>query len=111
MTKTLPRPVAAYFDANNRHDVDGMLEPFAKTAIVKDVEYEDELRGAAAIRRWMEETTAKYRVTVEVLDSVESDGATVVTGRVSGNFPGSPADLRYVFKLAGGQITRLEITP
>ena len=34
----------------------------------------------------------------------------VVTGRVSGNFPGSPVDLRYVFTLEDGKIARLEIS-
>lgn len=30
--------------------------------------------------------------------------------RVSGDFPGSPIDLRYVFTLTGGKIERLEIS-
>jgi len=50
----------AYFAATNRHDVDGMVEPFAPTAVVVDEEYEGELRRAAAIRGCMEETTRKY---------------------------------------------------
>ncbi|PYM74471.1 MAG: hypothetical protein DME10_06420 [Candidatus Rokuibacteriota bacterium] len=36
-------------------------------------------------------------------------GKTIVTGRVSGNFPNSPVELRYAFTLAGGKIARLEI--
>jgi hypothetical protein len=31
-------------------------------------------------------------------------------GRVSGNFPGSPVELRYVFTLDGEKIARLEIS-
>ena len=109
MPTKLPEPVAAYFAATNAHDVDAMLAPFAETAIVKDEG--QERRGAAAIREWMEETTAKYRATVAVMDVAETDRKTVVTGRVAGSFPGSPVDLRYAFTLARGKIFRLEIHP
>ena len=51
----------------------------------------------------------KYRPTVEVIDVAETDDRTIVTGRVSGNFPGSPINLRYAFTLAGDKIARLEI--
>jgi hypothetical protein len=35
----------------------------------------------------------------------------VVTGRVSGNFPGSPVDLRFFFELEGDKISSLKIIP
>jgi hypothetical protein len=34
-----------------------------------------------------------------------------VTGRVTGNFPGSPVDLRYRFRLDHGLVASLEIAP
>jgi ketosteroid isomerase-like protein len=107
MPATLPAPLAAYFSAKNRHDIDAMLAPFSEQAVVKDEG--QERRGRAAIREWMEETTRKYRVTVEVIDVAEADATTIVTGLVAGNFPGSPAQLRYSFHLDGGRIARLEI--
>jgi hypothetical protein len=39
------------------------------------------------------------------------DGMVVVTSRLSGNFPGSPVDLRFFFRLERGRIAFLEITP
>jgi len=33
-----------------------------------------------------------------------------VTARVTGDFPGSPVELRYGFTLEGASIARLEIT-
>lgn len=108
MSMELPEPVAAYFAANNLHDIDAMLAPFSETATVKDEG--QERSGAAAIREWMEETTSKYRATVAVTGAVETDGKTVATGRVSGNFPGSPVDLRYAFTLSEEKISRLEIS-
>jgi hypothetical protein len=106
MSAILPEPLAAYFAAKNRHDIDAMLAPFAEEAVVKDEG--QERRGLAAIRQWMEETTRKYRDTVEVTDVAEAEGATVVTGLVSGNFPGSPAVLHFAFTLERGKIARLE---
>jgi ketosteroid isomerase-like protein len=107
MSARLPDPLTTYFTAKNRHDIDAMLMPFSEEAVVKDEG--QERRGHAAIREWMEETTRKYRVTVEVTDVVETDGKTIVTAMVSGNFPGSPARLRYAFTLGGGKVARLEI--
>lgn len=35
----------------------------------------------------------------------------IVTAHLTGNFPGSPVDLRYAFTLSGDKIARLEIVP
>ena len=107
MSATLPEPLSAYFGAKNRHDIDAMLAPFSADAVVKDESRES--GSLAAIREWMEETTRKYRDTVEVTDVAEADGRTIVTGLVSGTFPGSPAQLRFAFTLEDGKIIRLEI--
>lgn len=107
MSTILSAPLEAYFAAKNRHDIDAMLEPFAADAVVRDEG--QELRGREAIRAWMEETTRKYRVSVEVLDATEADGRTLVTGLVAGTFAGSPAKLRYAFTVAGGRIRELAI--
>lgn len=109
MSSQLPAPIATYLTSFNEHAVHAMLAPFAETATVKDEG--QERTGVAAIREWMEETTRKYSPTVKVVEVAETDGKTVVTGRVSGTFPGSPVDLRYVFTLAQGKIARLEIHP
>jgi ketosteroid isomerase-like protein len=107
MIQPLPEALAAYFAAQNRHDIDDMLAPFSETAVVKDEG--EEMRGPAEIRAWMEETTRKYRATVEV-KNVEKDGETyAVAALVSGTFPGSPAMLHYHVTLAGGRIAHLEI--
>ena len=36
MTQALPRPIAAYVEANARLDVDAMLKPFAADAVLLD---------------------------------------------------------------------------
>lgn len=107
MTTDLPEPLAAYFAAKNRHDIDAMLAPFAGDAVVRDEGRTH--AGRDAIRAWMEETTRRYRVTVEPT-AATADGATwTVQALVSGTFPGSPATLRYRFSLARQSISGLEI--
>src|SRR2546430_11992327 len=105
MRRELPPSIAVA--AAETHDVEAMLAPFADDAGVKDEG--EEMRGRAAIRTWLEATIRKYRYTVTVLDAKESGGKTIVTGRVAGDFPGSPVELEHVFTLAHGKITRLEI--
>jgi ketosteroid isomerase-like protein len=107
MTIQLPQSLADYFAAKNRHDVDAMLSHFSPDAAVRD-EGRDH-HGHAAIRSWIEDTTRKYRVTVEVTDASLDGDSWKVAGLVAGNFPGSPATLHYGFTLRDGRIARLQI--
>ena len=101
-------PVANYFLAANAQDIEAVAANFSEGAIVRDEQ--KNRQGIAAIRQWAGEVSKKYRPTVEPLDVAQTDGRTIVTGRVSGNFPGSPIELRYVFTLNGEKIERLEIS-
>jgi len=105
----LPEPIATYIAASNAHDADACAACFTDDAVVRDEGRE--MRGVGAIRDWMDAAIKKYRHVVEMITSATADGKTLVTGRVSGNFPGSPVDLRYTFMLAGDKIARLEIVP
>ena len=107
MDPTLPSPLDAYFRAANVHDADDVAACFAVDAVVHD-EREDRV-GRAAIRAWADETGRRYRHTAEVLAVETEGGRAVMTAKVSGNFPGSPIELRYRFALADGLVHRLEI--
>jgi uncharacterized protein (TIGR02246 family) len=109
MPVRLPAPIAAYIAGSNAHDADGCAACFTDDAVVLDEGRERQ--GVAAIREWMQEVSAKYRPTVEVVGVAQADDKTIVTGRVTGDFPGSPVELRYAFTLAGDKIARLEIRP
>jgi hypothetical protein len=52
------------------------------------------------------DVSTKYKYTCEPLACEEKDGKTVVTCHLVGNFPGSPVDLRFLFKLEGDKIRR-----
>ena len=107
MSVELPNPIAAYFAAENRHDTEALAHFFADDAVVRD---EGRIfEGLVAIKEWKTETKKKYQHTVKPLASVQKDGNTIVTVRVAGNFPGSPVDLQFVFRLEGGKIASLEI--
>lgn len=107
MSLDLPTPLPAYFAAKNAHDIDAMLACFAEDAAVRD-EGKD-YRGHPAIRGWIEETTRKYKVTVEPNAVEHVDGTIAVKALVSGNFPGSPATLGYRFTVADGKIATWKI--
>jgi len=50
----------------------------------------------------------KYEYTCEPLACEEKDGRTIITCHLVGNFPGSPVDLRFFFKLEGDKIATLD---
>lgn len=107
MDTDLPTPIAIYIAAENRGDPEALSQCFAKDAVVRD---EDKtIEGLAAIKQWKAETRKKYQHTVEPLSSVQKDGKTIVTNRLTGNFPGSPIELEFVFTLNGDKIASLEI--
>src|SRR5262249_14205214 len=106
--QTLPAMLDRYFAAQNAHDVEAMVACFAPDAAVHDEG--EEIVGTAAIRTWKQNTSAKYRITAEPLECRDQDGTTVVVVKVSGTFPGSPANLTYRFRFADdGRISSLEV--
>jgi hypothetical protein len=108
MSVKLPTSIAAYVAWSNAHDASAPVTCFAEDAVVRD-EGRDR-RGLADIRAWKDEVTKKYLPIMEVLRSTaDAQGRTIVTGRVTGNFPGSPVELSYAFTLKGDKIARLEI--
>jgi hypothetical protein len=104
----LPEPIAAYFAAEKR-DGAAVARCFTKRAVVKDEGQTHS--GPAEIAVWKRDASAKYAYTSEPLAMQKKDGGYVVTGRLTGNFPGSPRDLQFVFHLRRGKIAFLEITP
>ena len=104
----LPKAIAAYFAADNV-DGDAVSRCFSEDAVVKDEGHT--YKGRAAIKEWKTDASAKYEYTCEPFAYEEKDGKTVVTSHLVGNFPGSPVDLRFFFKLEGDKIASLEIIP
>jgi len=108
MTPTLPPAIAGYFAAANAHDGAAMVRHFSPDALV--IDEQQNRRGHAAIREWEAHAHAMYQPQAVPVSVTTVEDDIVVTATVSGNFPGSPATLRFAFRLSGGLIVRLEIT-
>jgi hypothetical protein len=104
----LPRPIAAYFAAG-RDAGEAFSQCFTESAVVKDEGHAH--KGRAAINAWKADASAKYEFACEPFACESNDGTTIVASHVVGNFPGSPIDLRFFFKLEGDKIASLEIVP
>ena len=103
----LPKPIAAYFEADKRGG-DAVARCFTRHAVVKDEGRTHS--GPDAIKAWKAAASAKYSYVAEPLALEQRDGLFIVMSRLTGNFPGRPVDLRYAFRLERGKIASLEIT-
>lgn len=108
MTPALPKPIAAYVEANARLDVDGMLKPFAADAVLLD--NGKRFAGLAEVRALFEHEVVPVRA-IFTPDTLRHDGGQVVVeGPAHGDFKGSPLRFTYRFTLEADAITALEIT-
>lgn len=104
----LPAPIAAYFAAD-KLDGETLSQCFADGAVVQDEGHA--YHGRLEIKRWKTEASKRYEYTCEPFSCEQKEGAIVVISTLSGNFPGSPVDLRFVFKVAHDKIESLVIIP
>ena len=107
MSIPLPKPIVEYFAAEKAGDAARLARCFANDAVVHDEG--GTFTGTIAIERWNAAARAKYHHTVEPMSSTVWDDATIVVGRVAGEFPNSPIELDHIFRLDGDRIASLEI--
>ena len=108
MSLQLPEPIARYFTADLDPDPQSMADCFSDQATVRD---ENNIHtGRDEIRQWKVDYSKKYTAKSTPISMMRERGRTVVTCNVEGNFPGSPIDLRFSFRLEGDKIVDLEIT-
>ncbi|MGI5212839.1 nuclear transport factor 2 family protein [Plantactinospora sp. CA-290183] len=102
--------ISRYLQADIERDVEAMVGCFTEDAVV--VDKGRTWHGRAGVRDWRASATAAYEYTVEVRGT-EAAGPDnyLVEAHLEGDFPGSPADLRFAFRLRGDLIDRLEIAP
>lgn len=105
---SLPDAIAAYWKAANTANVSGATHCFSPDGTVLDEGQTH--RGHPAIHSWIENTTRQYQPVVEPMHWREQEGRHHVTARVTGNFPGSPAELDFLFVLRDNHIVHLEVT-
>lgn len=104
----LPHAVAALIAAQNNYDSTVFSEQFTIDATVYD---EGQFyNGRPAIKQWNQMTNDKYSVTLMPVAFMNEDAHSILTVQVSGNFPGSPIDLKYQFTFERDQIKTLKIS-
>jgi hypothetical protein len=109
MNTDVPSPVATYLAAEKAKDTETLGHCFREDAVVRDEGREH--RGVAAIKAWHREANAKFRYVVEPLGASVGGPAVVVRARVTGDFPGSPVEMRFSFTVSGDRIVSLEVAP
>ena len=68
------------------------------------------VRGTVAqSERWKRAADAKYQYVLDPLDAFVSGTTVRLRARLTGNFPGSPVEVDYIFTLASDRITVLDI--
>ena len=107
MTFTLPPLLAAMVTAHNAHDVPAFAACFSEDAVVRDEGHVHV--GRTAIHGWFEDVSRKYKMALHVTALTTQDGEPVLHGKVSGDFAGSPIDMRYYLALEDGKIVALKI--
>jgi ketosteroid isomerase-like protein len=108
MTLALPKAIADYFAADAA-DGTSVSDCFTADAVVVDEKMT--YRGRDAIAAWKSEASSKYEYVADPIAIDDQGEEIIVTAHLTGNFPGSPVDLRYGFTLSGDAIARLEIVP
>ena len=107
MSLSLPKPIAEYFAAEQAGDAAQLARCFVPDGVVHDEG--GTFTGSVAIERWNAVARAKYHHTVTPIRSTVRNGATIVVGRVAGDFPNSPIEIDHIFRLDGGRISSLDI--
>ena len=108
MSAVIPEVVSRYFQFDADHDLDAIVALFANDATVVD---EGQTRhGTTEIHAWRTGAASKYTYTTEVTGTEAlGEDRYLVAGRLTGNFPGATADLKWDFTVVDQRITRLVI--
>lgn len=105
----LPKPVETYIHSINAGDAAALQSSFAEEAVVQDVGRE--FRGLVAIKEWAEREIFAVHVTLEVMETVERAGQTIVTVKIDGTFDRTglpnPLLMDHCFTVAGEKIAAL----
>src|SRR4051812_48602822 len=104
MPTNLPDVILRYFERDSDRDIDSIVNLFSDAAVIDEGE---ERHGPDEIRAWQTGAASKYTYTTDITSAEALDpDRYLVTGRLTGNFPGRTADLKWDFTIAGRHITR-----
>lgn len=102
----LPNSLSNLIEAQNKFNSNAFANCFNANAIVFDEGEKHE--GRETIKKWNEETNAKYKTQLEAISYSEINKESVLKVKVSGSF-GGPIELNYHITLKDELIETLEI--
>jgi hypothetical protein len=110
MPTAIPDVISRYFDVTAERNTDAIVALFADDATV--VDEGTTRRGKDEIRAWRNGPATAYTYATELF-STEAIGRDryLITGRLTGDFPGGTADLKWDFTITHDRITKLIIAP
>jgi hypothetical protein len=110
MPSDVPDVITRYFDADARRDIAAIVALFTDDAVV--VDESETRRGISEIRAWQLGPASRYQYATQV-SGIDRTGENdyLVTGGLTGTFPGGTAKLTWRFTIAGDSIRQLQIAP
>jgi ketosteroid isomerase-like protein len=103
----LPSLITDFVKAKNSRDSSAVVACFAEDAVVQDEGRE--MRGLLAIKEWSDKSFERFQYDIAPTGIGETGDKTVLTATVTGNFPGSPVSLDFIFVIKGDRIAALSI--
>lgn len=104
----LPNVVEELIKAQNNFDSVAYANLFSETSIVHDEGATH--TGRKEIQKWIAEANEKYNSVMQAVEYTEKGDNSILSAKVSGTFPGSPAVLKYHFNINDGLIQSLKVT-
>lgn len=101
----LPNIISELVKTQNEFDSKAYADCFTENAIVFDEGKTH--NGKSEIEKWIDKANNQYKAVMQPLEYNEYEY--ILSAEVSGNFPGSPAVLKYRFQLENGLIQSLKI--
>jgi hypothetical protein len=105
---TLPPLLSRFVESMNHQETPAFVSCFADEAIVEDEGKTH--RGLDEIETWIATAFVETSPLLEVTGFNATDAGSLITGIVSGNFPGSPVVLHYHLVHDADRITGLRCT-
>jgi hypothetical protein len=107
MSLQLPQAIDLYVKVENSGDTEALSNCFANDATVRDEGHT--YIGLDAIKKWKAHTKKRYNHIIHPLAVSHREGKTILTARLTGNFPGSPVTLQFSFVIEAGKIVALQV--
>lgn len=104
----IPKVIETLINAQNSGDSQIYANCFSDVAIVSDEG--NTYNGRIEIKEWIEKAHKKYNMLMEPVKLEETAVSSVLSVKVTGTFPGSPAILKYHMKIKNELIDSLKIT-